>query len=310
VIRRKAQILADHINGTFMIYLRGSRHVPPRAETVADAMSALFELLEREHEPSVRVVLGHWLFGYIHPYPDGNGRIARFLNERDARLGRISLDRYPRRRSRLLFGCLGNGKRSARCQTFRNIHSGTSGLVSKRRKSRRQVANVYARSASTGFEADGAPRCAAKAYQGRAGRSASCPEWRPCRRRKFIMHLQSHNSAQFHPVGRAKMTTMQDETGHSVRRHVCFGRRAPVSRTAGNGQDRRRTRAGIEGLVSAHLCHSPGHKNDPVTQLSPLVLGVHDWQLALLGPSLDLEKQLINPIDYGKMVFDLDDPIG
>jgi Fic family protein len=24
-------------------------------------------------------VLGHWLFGYIHPYPDGNGRMARFL---------------------------------------------------------------------------------------------------------------------------------------------------------------------------------------------------------------------------------------
>jgi Fic family protein len=24
-------------------------------------------------------VLGHWLFGYIHPYPDGNGRMARLL---------------------------------------------------------------------------------------------------------------------------------------------------------------------------------------------------------------------------------------
>jgi fido (protein-threonine AMPylation protein) len=61
------------------VYVRGSRHVPPRVETVTDGMSALFELLEREPEPSVRVVLGHWLFGYIHPYPDGNGRIARFL---------------------------------------------------------------------------------------------------------------------------------------------------------------------------------------------------------------------------------------
>jgi Fic family protein len=27
----------------------------------------------------VRAVLGHQLFGYIHPYPDGNGRMARFL---------------------------------------------------------------------------------------------------------------------------------------------------------------------------------------------------------------------------------------
>ena len=24
-------------------------------------------------------MLGHWLFGYIHPYPDGNGRMARFV---------------------------------------------------------------------------------------------------------------------------------------------------------------------------------------------------------------------------------------
>jgi Fic family protein len=38
-----------------------------------------FDLLEKETEPSVRAVLGHWLFGYIHPYPDGNGRMARFL---------------------------------------------------------------------------------------------------------------------------------------------------------------------------------------------------------------------------------------
>jgi hypothetical protein len=61
------------------VFLRGSRHVPPRAEVLADAMPTLFDLLEAESEPSVRAVLGHWLFGYIHPYPDGNGRLARFL---------------------------------------------------------------------------------------------------------------------------------------------------------------------------------------------------------------------------------------
>jgi Fic family protein len=42
-------------------------------------MPTLFDLLEDESEPAVRAVLGHWLFGYVHPYPDGNGRIARFL---------------------------------------------------------------------------------------------------------------------------------------------------------------------------------------------------------------------------------------
>ena len=61
------------------VYLRGSRHVPPRWESLPDAMNALFNLLEGEREPSVRAVLGHWMFGYIHPYPDGNGRMARFL---------------------------------------------------------------------------------------------------------------------------------------------------------------------------------------------------------------------------------------
>lgn len=61
------------------VYLKGSRHVPPRWESLPDAMAALFDLLEAETEPSVRAVLGHWLFGYIHPYPDGNGRMARFL---------------------------------------------------------------------------------------------------------------------------------------------------------------------------------------------------------------------------------------
>jgi Fic family protein len=42
-------------------------------------MPAFFDLLAQEPEPAVRAVLGHWLFGYIHPYPDGNGRMARFL---------------------------------------------------------------------------------------------------------------------------------------------------------------------------------------------------------------------------------------
>ena len=61
------------------VYLRTSRYVPPRWEAVRDAMPALFDLLEHETEPGVRAVLGHWLFGYVHPYPDGNGRMARFL---------------------------------------------------------------------------------------------------------------------------------------------------------------------------------------------------------------------------------------
>jgi len=72
-----ASALAGYRNDA--VYLRNSRYVPPRWEAVRDAMPALFKLIEEEPEPSVRAVLGHWLFGYIHPYPDGNGRMARFL---------------------------------------------------------------------------------------------------------------------------------------------------------------------------------------------------------------------------------------
>src|SRR6516225_3396025 len=45
------------------VYLRGSRYVPPRWQAVRDAVPAFFDLLEREPEPAVRAVLGHWLFG-------------------------------------------------------------------------------------------------------------------------------------------------------------------------------------------------------------------------------------------------------
>ncbi len=61
------------------VYIRGSRHVPARWQSVPDAMDTLFDLLTAEPEPAVRAVLGHWMMGYIHPYPDGNGRLARFL---------------------------------------------------------------------------------------------------------------------------------------------------------------------------------------------------------------------------------------
>lgn len=44
-----------------------------------DSLEALWDLLKAEPEASVRAVLGHHLFVFIHPYFDGNGRIGRFL---------------------------------------------------------------------------------------------------------------------------------------------------------------------------------------------------------------------------------------
>jgi hypothetical protein len=61
------------------VFIRRSKHVPPPREAVRDSMPALFDLLRTEPEPSVRVVLGHFVFVYIHPYLDGNGRMGRFL---------------------------------------------------------------------------------------------------------------------------------------------------------------------------------------------------------------------------------------
>ena len=69
--------LAGFRNGP--VYIRQSMHVPPSHEAVRELMPRFFELLESETEPSVRVVLGHFVFVYIHPYMDGNGRMGRFL---------------------------------------------------------------------------------------------------------------------------------------------------------------------------------------------------------------------------------------
>ncbi len=69
--------LAGYRNG--QVYIRRSMHVPPPREAVRDCMPALFDLLDAETEPAVRVVLGHFVFVYIHPYMDGNGRMGRFL---------------------------------------------------------------------------------------------------------------------------------------------------------------------------------------------------------------------------------------
>ena len=61
------------------VFIRGALHVPPSKEAVRECMPVLFELLEAEAQPQVRAVLGHFLFAYIHPCMDGNGRLARFL---------------------------------------------------------------------------------------------------------------------------------------------------------------------------------------------------------------------------------------
>lgn len=73
----RAGDLTGYRNGP--VYIKRSMHVPPNREAVRDLMPAFFDLLEEETEASVRVVLGHFVFVYIHPYIDGNGRITTQL---------------------------------------------------------------------------------------------------------------------------------------------------------------------------------------------------------------------------------------
>lgn len=61
------------------VYISGSKHVPVNVDGVRDVMPLLFKLLKEEPEASVRAALGHFIFVYIHPYMDGNGRMGRFL---------------------------------------------------------------------------------------------------------------------------------------------------------------------------------------------------------------------------------------
>lgn len=61
------------------VYIRNSRHTPLNPDALRDAMDTLFELIAEESDAGVRAVLGHFLFTFIHPYMDGNGRTGRFL---------------------------------------------------------------------------------------------------------------------------------------------------------------------------------------------------------------------------------------
>ena len=54
-------------------------HVPRNSEAVRDGMPTFFDLPGNVIEPSVCVVLGHFILVYVHPRSDGNGNMGRFL---------------------------------------------------------------------------------------------------------------------------------------------------------------------------------------------------------------------------------------
>lgn len=73
----KVSDLAGYRND--QVYIGKSKHVPLNVAAVRDTMPEFFNLLADEEHAGVRAVLGHFIFVYIHPYKDGNGRMGRFL---------------------------------------------------------------------------------------------------------------------------------------------------------------------------------------------------------------------------------------
>jgi len=114
------------------VYIRHSMHVPPRYEAVRDCMPAFFELIQKELEPWVRAVLGHFLFVYIHPYMDGNGRIGRFLMKVMLAAGGYSWTVIPFERRDEYMGALEKGSIEQEIAPFANF---LRSLVSENLKS-------------------------------------------------------------------------------------------------------------------------------------------------------------------------------
>lgn len=56
------------------------RGIYPESEIISAMESALFFLNNDKLEPLIRIAGFHYLFGYIHPFYDGNGRISRFIS--------------------------------------------------------------------------------------------------------------------------------------------------------------------------------------------------------------------------------------
>lgn len=62
------------------VFVTGSEEVLPLSEEVPPLMKKMFQwYTNSRHDPIIKGILLHWYFVKIHPFLDGNGRIARFL---------------------------------------------------------------------------------------------------------------------------------------------------------------------------------------------------------------------------------------
>jgi Fic family protein len=55
-------------------------HIPPESGKIQKYMDSLFEYIDSVNDDAlIKAVISHFYFVYVHPYCDGNGRLARLL---------------------------------------------------------------------------------------------------------------------------------------------------------------------------------------------------------------------------------------
>ena len=62
---------------TVPVWIAGSKHTPPKPAEVAPLLEALFAELPTIREPALRSIVLHHRLAFVHPFVDGNGRVAR-----------------------------------------------------------------------------------------------------------------------------------------------------------------------------------------------------------------------------------------
>lgn len=79
----------EYIPGTFrkdsddivVFYEQNIAHIPPKASFVAKELEKLVDYANDEEfiHPIIKAIQLHFWIGYLHPFPDGNGRLARAI---------------------------------------------------------------------------------------------------------------------------------------------------------------------------------------------------------------------------------------
>ena len=64
---------------TSPVFIRNTRYVPPAADHLGELMAGFLNRLDKEGQAIAKSILAHLMLVTIHPFPDGNGRVARFL---------------------------------------------------------------------------------------------------------------------------------------------------------------------------------------------------------------------------------------